>query len=156
MPSGIWRRSSGHPVCIMLITIAMSVSSFVAGCLQFQQTFFRHCDVNCHVDKFNISPNLCLGKCPFFSVPGTHFEVMGILRFMSGINQQSLPIPFLFCYCIYFCLYVPFNCISFQKFSRPLSAFLLCSSGLISALLALSTIYLFMKVSFSPDIIPSG
>ena len=50
----------------------------------------------------------------------------------------------------------PFNCISFHKFSRLLSVFSLCSSGLISALLVLSTLYLFMKVSFSPDIIPSG
>ena len=31
-----------------------------------------------------------------------------------------------------------------------------CSSGIISALLVLSTIYLFMKVSFSPDIILCG
>ena len=31
-----------------------------------------------------------------------------------------------------------------------------CSSGLISALLVLSTLYLFMKVSFSPDIILCG
>ena len=30
------------------------------------------------------------------------------------------------------------------------------SSSLNSALLVISTIYLFMKVSFSPDIIPSG
>ena len=48
-------------------------------------------------------------------------------------------------------LYSPFNCISFNKFSRQLSAFSLCSSGLISALSVLSTIHLFMKVSFSPD-----
>ena len=44
----------------------------------------------------------------------------------------------------------PFNCISFHKFSRQLSVFLLSSSGLISALLVLSAIYLFLKVSFKP------
>ena len=44
----------------------------------------------------------------------------------------------------YFCLYGPFNCISFHKFSRQLSAFSICSSGLISAVLVLSTLYLFM------------
>ena len=33
---------------------------------------------------------------------------------------------------------------------------LLCCSSLISVLLVLSTVYLFVKVSFSPDIIPSG
>ena len=51
---------------------------------------------------------------------------------------------------------LPFNCISFQTFSRQLSVFSLCSSGLVSALLVLSTIHLFMKVAFNPDIIPSG
>ena len=60
------------------------------------------------------------------------------------------------CPCVCFCLYDPFNCISFHKFSRQLFIFSLCSSGLISALLVLSTVYLFMKLSFSPDIIPSG
>ena len=47
-------------------------------------------------------------------------------------------------------------CISVHNFSRQLSAFLLCSSGLISALRALSTIYLFTKVSPGPDIILCG
>ena len=40
-----------------------------------------------------------------------------------------------------------FNCISFHKFSRQLSAFSLCSSGLISTLLVLSTIYIFLWTS---------
>ena len=61
----------------------------------------------------------------------------------------------LFCSCVYFCLNGPFNCISFRKFSWQLSVFSLCSSGLSSALMVLSTVYLFMKVSFSPDIITS-
>ena len=62
---------------------------------------------------------------------------------------------FLFRSCVYFSLYGPFNCISFHKFSQQLSIFSLCSSGLISALLVLSTKYLFMKVSFSPDMLGS-
>ena len=52
---------------------------------------------------------------------------------------------FLFCSCVSFCLYGPFNCLSFHKFSRQLSVFSLCSCSLSSALLVLSTIYLFMK-----------
>ena len=40
--------------------------------------------------------------------------------------------------------------ISFQKFSRQLSVFSFCSSGLASALLVLSTIHLFMKVLLQP------
>ena len=57
---------------------------------------------------------------------------------------------------MYFCLYGPFNCISFYTFSWQLYVFSLCSCGLSSALLVLSTIYLFRKVSCSPDIIPCG
>ena len=56
----------------------------------------------------------------------------------------------------FLCLYGPFNCISFNRFSQQLSAFSLCSLGLISALLVLSSIYLLMKVSLSPDIILCG
>ena len=48
--------------------------------------------------------------------------------------------------------YGPFNCISFYKSSRQLSVFLVCSSRLISALLALSTICQSLP---SPDIIRS-
>ena len=62
----------------------------------------------------------------------------------------------LFCSCVRFCLYGPFNCISSHKFSQQLSALSLCSSDLISARLVLSTIYLFMEVSLSPDIILCG
>ena len=56
-------------------------------------------------------------------------------------KPTKLAHSFSFCSCGYFCLYCPLNCISFHKFSRQLSGFWLCSSGLISALLALSTIY---------------
>ena len=56
-----------------------------------------------------------------------------------------------------FWLYGPFNCISFQNFSWQLFAFWLCSSDLIPpSLLVLSTVYLFMKVSLSPDVILCG
>ena len=72
-----------------------------------------------------------------------------------GYKPAELAHSFLFRSCVYFCLCGPFNCIPFQKFSRQLSAFSLCSSGLISASLVLSTI-LFMKLSLSPDIILSG
>ena len=48
-------------------------------------------------------------------------------------KSTELAHSFLFCSCVCFCLYGPFNCISFHKFSRQLSAFSLCSSSLISA-----------------------
>ena len=63
---------------------------------------------------------------------------------------------FLFCACVCFCLYGPFNSISFHKFFRQLFAFSLCSSGINSALLVLSTTYLFTKVSLSSNVILCG
>ena len=76
--------------------------------------------------------------------------------YVLDLNQPSLPTFFLlFCSCVCFCLFGPFNCISFHKFFRD-SPFSDCSSSLTSALLVLSAMYLFMKVSFSPDVIASG
>ena len=68
-------------------------------------------------------------------------------------KPAELAHSFLFCSCVYFSLYSLFNCISFHKISWQLSAFSLCSSCFISALMFFSTICLVMKVSFSPDII---
>ena len=65
--------------------------------------------------------------------------------YVFDIKQPSLPTPFFKCSSsVCFCLYGPFNWISFDKVSRQLSTFSLCSFGLISALLLLWTIYLFM------------
>ena len=84
--------------------------------------------------------------------PRAHLHVVGML-----VNEPTEPaLSFLFCSCVCFCLRVPFNCISFHKFSQQLSALSLCSPSLISALLVLSTIYFCMKVSLSPDIIFCG
>ena len=41
-----------------------------------------------------------------------------VVVYVFDINQPSLPTPFLFCSCVCFCLYGPFNCISFLEFSR--------------------------------------
>ena len=106
--------------------------------------------------------SVCLSLClsvffPFFLCPrGLTFTWWGCHALCLWQKPTELAHSFLFSSCVYFCLYGPFNRISFHKFSWQLSVFSLCSSGLISALLVLSTIYLFMKVSFSPDIIPSG
>ena len=93
---------------------------------------------------------------PLSSSLRTHLPVVGMyVTVFVWHNPTELARSFLCCSCVYFCLYGPFNCILFHKFSWRLCAFQLCSSGLISALLVLSTFYHFMKVSFSPDIIPS-
>ena len=71
-------------------------------------------------------------------------------------KPAELAHSFLFCSCVYFCLCGRFNCISFHKFSRQLSVSSLCSCGLSSVLLVLWTLYLFMKVYLSPDMIAKG
>ena len=83
-----------------------------------------------------------------------HYKAPFLSRAHSTwLKPAKLAHSFLFCSCVCFCLCGPFNCISFHKLSRQLFAFSLCSSGLVSNLLVLSTIYLFMKVSLSPDVI---
>ena len=75
--------------------------------------------------------------------------------YVFDVNQPSLPTPFhsvLVSFSVFMALSTVFHCIN----SPDNSPFSFCSSDLISALLALSTIYLFMKVSLSPDIIPCG
>ena len=62
-------------------------------------------------------------------------------------KPTELAHSFLFCSCVYFSLYGPFNCTSFHKFSRQLSAFSLCSSGLIFSLLVLSTLSIYLYES---------
>ena len=83
---------------------------------------------------------------------GLTFTWWGCCGLCFWHKPTELAHSFLFRSCACFCLYGPFNCISFHRFSRQLCAFSLCSSGLISALLVLSTVYLFAKVSFSPDV----
>ena len=89
-----------------------------------------------------------------------------IVSTVSVMNRIQCIVLFCSCRCFWLLLfffffffsncYGPFNSVSSHKFSRQLSAFSLCSSGLISTLLVLSTIYLSMEVSFSPEIILCG
>ena len=95
------------------------------------------------------------------SLADQYYEKYGVrsISFISWrriLDTPKLALSFLSSSSIYFCLCGPFNCISIHKYSQQLSIFWLCSSGLISALLVLSTKYLFMNVSFSPDIILCG
>ena len=61
-----------------------------------------------------------------------------------------------FCSCVCFCLYGPFNCISFEKIIPTTLLFFSLFFWSFSAFLVVSTIYLFVKVSLSPDIILCG
>ena len=93
---------------------------------------------------------------PHYAVPAGSPSRGGDAGVYVWHKPTELAHTFSFCSCVYFYLYDPFNCISFQTFSWHFSSFQFCSSGLNSALFVLSTIYHFMKVSLSPDIIPSG
>ena len=78
-----------------------------------------------------------------------------VVVYVKDINHPSLPIPFysvLVSVSVFMALSTVFHSINSPD-SFPLSH---CSSGLNSALLVLSTIYLFMKVSLSPDVILCG
>ena len=68
---------------------------------------------------------------------------------VKNTNQLSLPTPFhsvLVSVSVFMALSTVFY---FHKFSRQLYAFSLCSSGLISASLVLSTVYLYLNVSLN-------
>ena len=106
-----------------------------------------------HQRNHNPSPLLTAMSYPHNPL-GFTFMWWGRCGLCLWHKSTELVHSFLFCSCICLCLYGLFNCISFHKFSRQLSAFSLCSPGLTSALLVLSTIlYLFVKVSLIPDII---
>ena len=92
----------------------------------------------------------------FSRVPADSRSRGGDVAVYVWCKPTELAHSFLFCSCVCFCLYCLFNSISLHKFSRQRSVFWLCSSGLISTLLVISTVYPFMKVSFNPNIIPSG
>ena len=89
---------------------------------------------------------VCLSVCLSFSPPslsnllslprGPTFTWWGCHGLCLRHKPAKLAHSFysvLVSFCVFFCLYIygPFNCNSFHKFSRQLSAFSLCSSGLI-------------------------
>ena len=92
-----------------------------------------------------------------FSVPkGSPSRGGNVPAYVKDINQPNLPTPF-FSVLVSISVFMALSTVFYSITSHDNCVFSLCSSGLISVLLALSTIYLFMKVSFHlPDIIPSG
>ena len=76
--------------------------------------------------------------------PRAHLHVVGTLWFMSDINQPSLPTPF-YSVLASIPVFMAFSTV-FHSINSPNNCpFSDCSSGLISALLVLSTLCLFMK-----------
>ena len=78
---------------------------------------------------------------------GLTFEWRRCYSVCQRHEPTELAHSFIILSCVYFCLYDPFNCISFHIFSRQFSVFSLCSSSLISALSVLSTIYVLWQSS---------
>ena len=79
-----------------------------------------------------------------------------LVVYVKVINQPSLPTPIyslLVSISVFMALSTAFHFIN-PPDNSPFSE--LCSSGLISALLVLSTIHLLTKVSLSPEIILGG
>ena len=135
------RKCPGHVVCLKNVFAAFFLFFFNSRPVKMQILMGSHCG-----GQF-VSSSSVLTGWPSCSVNVTVYV---------WHKPAELAHFFFFSSCIYFSLYGPFNCISFHEFFQQLSVFSLCSSGLISALLVLSTVFLFMKVSFSPGIIPSG
>ena len=162
-----------HAVPFSLMHKNLSVNNKWAGlqfnCTPFPQTLLNH---KCFLQQSNVSsystvtfyvnkswPAQCCLRCCFQMESGhTIFTPAVCSTPVEFTLEFDLQNGELFTQCNFICLTVSisvFMALS-TEFSRQLSGFSLCSSGLRSAFLVLSTIYLFMKVSFSPDIIPSG
>ena len=90
----------------------------------------------------------CSACSKFLSSSSFSFILFSVL-YRHGVNCYTTDT-------LDFYSYGPFNCILIHKLSRQFSAFSVCFSGLISALLDLSTIHLSMKVSFGADVILCG
>ena len=75
--------------------------------------------------------------------PRAHLHVAGMVQFMSDINQPSLPTPF---YSVLgsISVFMALSTVLHSINSPAISPFSDCSSDLISALLALSNLYLFI------------
>ena len=77
----------------------------------------------------NEPPSVKAPPPPFITTPthvprGLTFTWWGCCSSCFWHKPTKLAHSFFFCSCVYFCLYDPFNCISFHKLFRQLSSFL--------------------------------
>ena len=80
--------------------------------------------------------------------PRAHLHMVGMLQFLSDINQPGLPTSF-YSVPVFTSVYMALSTVFHSINPLDNSQFSDCSSGLISSLLVLSTMYLFMKVSLA-------
>ena len=124
--------------------------------------------VHFQVEKCNLLPR-CLLPCtllPLLLLPRASSPPVPagspsrggdvVVAYVFNISQASLPTTPFYSVLVTVSVFMALSTVFHSINSPDNSAFSLCSSGLISALLVLSTIYLFMKVSLSPDIILCG
>ena len=107
--------------------------------------------VNMHYSAYKYLNALALSKLS----PWAHLHVVGMLRFMSNINQPSLPTPFysvLVSVSVILALSSVFRSV-YSPDNSPLSHSVL--PVLYLPYWSFQLYYLRMKVSFGPDIIPS-
>ena len=96
------------------------------------------------------------GHCCHFRVPaGTPSRGGDITVYAPDISQSSLPTPFILCLYLFLPLW-PFQLYFIPWILPTTLRFLTLFFWSYSASLVFSTIYLFMKVSLSPDIILCG
>ena len=96
----------------------------------------------CRCSGIDVSSNSSSSSTLPVVLAGSPSRRGDVAVYVFDINQASLPTPS-YSVLVYFSLYGSFNCTSFHKCFLQLSAFSLCSSGLISALLVLSAVYHF-------------
>ena len=89
------------------------------------RSYLTH-DVACHVYSYQYS---YMGAHVLLVPAGSPSHSRDVAVYIFFLHKPAkLAHSFLFWSCIYFCLYGPFNCISFNKFSQQLPTFSLCSS----------------------------
>ena len=144
-----WQRASKHGCTMRLSNSKQNRTSFAEILLSIRSL---QMEIFLHIFVFRPARAFARGTRPH----GLTFTWWGSYGLFSDINQLSLPAPFYFCSRVRFCLYGPFNCISFHKFSRQLSAFSLLFRVLFLPYWSFQLYLLFTKVSLSPDLILYG
>ena len=102
---------------------------------------FTHPRFSSYLSYFQVSFTL------FYCPRRLSFTWWGCCGLCFWHTLSKLAHSFLFCSCVCFYLYGAFNCISFSKFSRQLSTYSLCSSGLISICFTGPFNYMYISLS---------
>ena len=138
---------------LAILSVKFSMFAFWIHSLRFFQLLFSNVKWCVWKNESDLWRELCF---TLILVPAASPSRGGDVTVYVWHKPTECAHCFSFCSCAYFCLYGPFRCILFLKFSRQLSVFLLCSSGLISASVVLSTIMSLYESLPSLDIIRNG